>query len=528
MFNKLFRFSILLFLPVFAIAQPNNINLSNTSLFGGEPYLAVNPTNHLNVVVAWMALDATTGFRLSIKSKASFDGGLTWGNSFVQPHFGSNWGSADVSMQFRRNGTLYLSYIDSHQPDSGGVYITHSLNGGISWSTPTQIWNAAIEDPTKRPLDRPWLAVDNSGSINDGMFYITTKPAPWIAPPNRPYLKTSSDSGQTWSTYRYLDTTGHLVGNIIAAPMAFPTVTADGALCAVFPSYLTTQSIFPKIFLAKSYSRGATFQYNDCVVNAVPVQDTLYKLGYRLASNSQNPNQLALAFLARPNGDPDVFLTTTNDGGTTWNTPVRVNDDALSNGKSQDMVWVSYDLNNKLVVTWRDRRNDSGSGFYQNTDIYCAVSIDNGNTFQPNLRLSNVTAAFDSILEQSGNDFLSSELVNDTIYAAWGDTRTGNLNIFFAKTSDTTGVGSGIISIDQSETTKFVVYPNPTSDQLIVSTDQNSLFGIVITVANSMGQEVVHKHCDNHSTSTTLDISYLKPGIYFITIGNTTYKLVKD
>lgn len=31
-----------------------NINISNTNLFGGEPYLAVNPTNNQNLVAAWM------------------------------------------------------------------------------------------------------------------------------------------------------------------------------------------------------------------------------------------------------------------------------------------------------------------------------------------------------------------------------------------------------------------------------------------------------------------------------------------
>src|SRR5205807_5852109 len=97
---------LLLFGFANGIAQPLNINLSGTTAFEGEPYLAVNPTNNKNIVVAWMAADLSTSFRVTIKSKTSFDGGVTWGNAHNQPHQGSTWHSADVSMAFHRNGTL--------------------------------------------------------------------------------------------------------------------------------------------------------------------------------------------------------------------------------------------------------------------------------------------------------------------------------------------------------------------------------------------------------------------------------------
>ena len=105
-----------------------------------------------------------------------------------------------------------------------------STDGGITWSSPVTVWNIT-EQTTKEPMDRPWLAVDNSSTTNEGMLYLTTKPPPWIPAPNRPYLKTSSDSGLTWSAYRYIDTTGYLVGYYIKQPMAAVAVASDGALC---------------------------------------------------------------------------------------------------------------------------------------------------------------------------------------------------------------------------------------------------------------------------------------------------------
>jgi len=528
--NKLFTTLLLcFFIAIQCFAQPTNINLSNTVYFGGEPYMAINPTNPKNIVVAWMADDISTSFRIAIKSKVSFDGGTTWSNQSIQPHFGTTWHSADVSMQFRSNGTLYLSYVDYHEaPDSGGVFITHSTNGGISWTPPTQIWNALTEDPSKRPLDRPWLSIDNSGGPNDGMFYITTKPAPWIAAPCRPYLKRSADSGQTWSTYRYVDTTNYLVGNLIAAPMGALTTTADGALCIAYPSYLSSQYIYPKYYLAKSYNHGASFQYHDLLVNPSIVSDPNYKLAYRLAANPSNPNQLAFAFVANTNGDPDIFLTSSNDGGASWNIPIRVNDDLTGNGKAQDMVWLNYDRNNKLVVTWRDRRNGSGTGFYQPSDTYCAVSINNGNTFKPNVRLNSIIAPFDSILEQSGNDFLSCELLNDTIYAAWGDVRSGNLNIYFSKTSDSLGTGTGIIKVDGNETKLFSLYPNPATTKLVITANNNPYKQIQLKIYNEQGQEVISRQFENAFQETTLDISQLSAGTYFISALANQQKIYND
>jgi hypothetical protein len=522
--NVVILFIICCALQIFA--QPSNTNLSNTQLFGGEPYLAINPANPQNIVVAWMAVDLSTSFRVSIKSKSSFDGGNTWNTSFVQPHFGPTRHSADVSMQFRNDGVLFLSYVDYQQnPDSGGVYVTQSSDGGINWSSPVQVWNANTEDPSKQPLDRPWLVVDNSTTSNSGMMYMTTKPAPWILPPNRAYFKSSSDSGLTWSPYRFVDTTGYLIGNLIAAPMAAPAVTADGAICVAYPSYVVSQSIYPKMLFGKSYNRGASFQYNDLLVSPASVTDTLYKLGYHLCTNPSTANQLCFLGIQEPGTDPDVYVYTSNDGGLTWTTGTRVNDDPVNNGVAQDMPWAGYDLNNKLVVTWRDRRNSSGTGFYQSSDTYCAVSDDNGLTFHPNILLSDVTAPFDSILEDNGNDFLSCELHNDTIYAAWGDVRSGNLNIYFTKVSDSTGTGSGIVSLNDDDLLR--VYPNPVSDKVYLDYHNVLSKAVDIRLYNQSGQLVLSKELSVDNLKNGIDVSGLAKGVYYLRLRDGEREFVK-
>lgn len=493
-----------------------NYTITTSPFYAGEPFLAINPMNPKNIVIGYMTIGPSAPFKVSIKTQVSFDGGLTWGNPHFKPHAFSTWGSADVSMKFRNNGTVYLTYVDYRQsPDSGGVYITNSSNGGISWSTPVRIWNANTEDASKVPLDRPWLTVDNSNTPSQGMFYLTTKPAPWILPPgNRPYLKSSKDSGQTWSNYRYIDTIQHLVGPSIAQPMAALCVAADGALCINYPSYLSSQSIFPKIVFAKSYNKGGTFQYYDLVVNPPAVTSSnKYKLGANIAANPSNASQLAYVGIGEQNAnDPDVFVATSNNGGVNWSSLLKVNDD--NSGKAQDMAWINYSSNNKLVVAWRDRRNGSGTGISQSSDIYCAYSTNNGASFSPNIRLSNITVPYNAVLDSSGNDFLCCELINDTIYAAWGDIRNpvNKINIYFTKTSILNGTGTKPVIVNTDDEITF--YPNPSIGMLYY----NSFLGknTTITLFNLQGQKVFAKTLDEDSQTGTIDISSLKNNTYIL------------
>jgi len=56
------------------------------------------------------------------------------------------------------------------------------------------------------------------------------------------------------------------------------------------------------------------------------------------------------------NGDPDVFVIASRDGGATWGSPVRVNDDAQGNGKAQLFTWMAVDpIDGAINVVFYDR-----------------------------------------------------------------------------------------------------------------------------------------------------------------------------
>lgn len=85
------------------------------------------------------------------------------------------------------------------------------------------------------------------------------------------------------------------------------------------------------------------------------------------------------------NGDPDVFLSRSPDGGRTWAAPLRLNDDGEGNGADQYLVRLSVAANGRVDAVFLDRRNDPRN---LNNDAYMTYSTDNGRTFAPNVRLT--------------------------------------------------------------------------------------------------------------------------------------------
>jgi hypothetical protein len=66
------------------------------------------------------------------------------------------------------------------------------------------------------------------------------------------------------------------------------------------------------------------------------------------------------------------------NGGETWTAPVRVNDDALKNGKAQFFTWMAIDpVDGAVNIVFYDRRDGNGT----QTGLTLARSIDGGRTF---------------------------------------------------------------------------------------------------------------------------------------------------
>lgn len=459
--NALF---FLLLLPFSAFSQ--NIAVTSTNIFNGEPTLAVNPLNPQVMVAAWIGVELGQGG--VIRSSYSLDGGLTWSASIFMPHIVAGNGSADPSLQYNSNGDVFLCYIDYDATNfsNGQIVVQKSTNNGASWGSAIEAISI-LDCPGKLCVDRPWMEIDRSGGANDGTIYVTSmnpNQPTLVTPPYNPYLAVSTDDGATFGSPRFLDTLGFLAGSTIQQPMPSPAIGADGTFYASYPSFETSQDPFAHIFLASSTNQGIEIDHANLYTVLIPgVTDPLAKKAGKLLADPSTPNHLIQLSLSTVNGDADILYQETFDG-LTWTAPARVNQDPISNGKMQDLVWGEFNENGDLAICWRDRRNASGTGYETETEIYGVIRYKDSLDFESDFAISSQQVNHNSVLNDSGNDFLSVRYVGNMLYTIWGDVRTGSLNIFLNRYNVATGSSS--LEEVHSESNIVQAYPNPVKDVL--------------------------------------------------------------
>ena len=197
----------------------------------------------------------------------------------------------------------------------------------------------------------------------------------------------------------------------------------------------------------------------------------------------------------------------------------------MSNGKAQDMVWGAYNEQGNLVVTWRDRRNSIANGFWNaGYDFYYATSTDNGQTFSANQKMTSQFVAFDSILTQSGNDFMSCVYTGDTLCSVWGDTRNGKMNIYFSKTIASTNTNVGITLLE-GEGPQWKIFPNPAKDYLNV-TFSNEMTGKEISVYDASSKKIFNQTITD--SSIKIQTQTFAKGVYFFKVGNEMKEFIKE
>ncbi|WP_299101490.1 T9SS type A sorting domain-containing protein [uncultured Winogradskyella sp.] len=520
-------FSLLILLSIGLYSQ--NQNLSSGTVFDGEPYLSIDPSDTQHIVVAWMGwVNLSNQFK--IKTKTSFDGGETWSAVSELPHTISGYTSADPSIDFDHNGDVYLCYIDftgTEAPVTGGVYICKSTDGGLTWNAPLEVINSNY-DGTKWPIDRPWMVIDKSSSVNQGHIYVTSMNLNRDNPSYNPYLSVSNDSGNSFTT-TYIDSANWLAGSINPLPLCSPTISSTGTFYGAYPSYVLSQSAYAQVFLASSIDAGTNFSYNTVITHSTPTNNasfTYAKKASLLLCNPSNENHLVYIYLSAENGDLDVFMIETTDAGSTWSTPTRINDDPIGNDRMQDLVWADFDSDGDIIISWRDRRNGTDGTFQNPTEIWAAYRSSTATEFSSNFQITNQSAIHNTDLEYAGNDFMSIKTQNDILYATWGDTRDGELNIWFQRMA-TDGTLLSVSQISSEDVPDIFVYPNPATSKIFV--ESNTLKKVVIY--DLAGKEINSIRNNDNSNTVVINIEDYPAGNYIVEVTTSettvTKKVVK-
>src|SRR3954471_19083973 len=376
---------------------------SETHNSEGEEPLAVNPLNpdELTVVANVFQPNLPGPARMDVggagvqdsRLYVSTDGGRHWKTlkldvgglgplvfpsptGAIAPEFSDagNVLNTDSDVAWDRRGNAYFESGDVHGVNHNGNEVEtvwRSGDGGVTWGprNGNTAVNATGEEHTE--LDRPWLAVDNTGGARDGRVWTTYETTPFADIPPQVYAKWSDDHGVSWHpSVRVDDGIYETQWN----PRARPVVDASGALDVVYdrgPVQATPIVAYDgpiQLMLARTVDGGATFNRVaiDSDVHRVTSPDeatsAYTEMIPAIATAPGRPGEIAVAWpQAMSATNSRIVLRYTTDGGRRWSPRIDVADDSVHRDDQHDHVTLSWLPDGRLFVGWRDRRYNGGT-----------------------------------------------------------------------------------------------------------------------------------------------------------------------
>lgn len=415
-----------------------NVNLTKAVGNQYEPAVAIDPNNSNNIFI--VARNETGG----LWSARSSDGGATWTSKLIAvspiPPAGDvprAYGNASVAWdQF---GNLFLTYLSQGSP-TAATYVTLAVSedGGATFFSPAGLGPAMILPPYARlPSmgDQPTVAVGPGSAGFPGSVWLTfwSQGGIWVSGAGVSGLGVISAFG---SQVLPLQPVGVNYGDIAVGPNGEVIVTY-GPNAQNSPSYGVYVQTAPTGLGTAPYVPGS-FAFNPPVqvtpVNVggftmIPAQpnwgvDPEAGLAWDRSGGAHN-GRVYLVYTDSPalSTDLDIFVVHSDDKGTTWSAPVRVNDDTGTN--SQFLPRISLDQTSGTVaVTWYDARN---SGANNTAQYFGAISADGGATFAKNFQISTGTSDQANSTAAAGfrkadyGDYTGNAFVAGKLIAAWAD-----------------------------------------------------------------------------------------------------------
>ncbi len=353
-----------------------------------ETSVAINPTKPEHVVaVSFQSGRGSPG--TSNYAYTSRDGGLTW--KTVAAHNPERRTQGDDAVAFGPDGRAYHTYISfagirAPRPTRAltGIFCSSSSDG-LEWAPPVPVVDHVNSvEPFE---DKPYLVVDCvKDSPHHGNIYVawTRFDAYGSKNPEHKshiYLARSRDRGKSFQpAVRVSDKPGDAVDDDNTVEGAVPSVGPKGEV------YLAWAGPLGLVF-DQSTDGGWTFGADQVIaqmpggwVSPVPGlqrHNGLPVTGVDL-SQGKDRGSVYVNWIDARNGDLDVFLLASRDGGKTWDAPVRVNDDPKGNDKHQLFTWMAVDPQDGSVnVVFYDRRDREGT----QTGLTLARSVDGGRSF---------------------------------------------------------------------------------------------------------------------------------------------------
>jgi len=476
----------------------SEINISNDRFPQNEPFVKISRKNTNRVVAAWR--DFRTGISPAIRRigySHSTDGGKTWAPSSLLQQFDPlHPRASDPCVTVDTDGNFYIATISLDERNlDGKVLVFRSTNQGVSFDT------AFVASPAgSGGEDRDYITCDISESspYRNALYVCWTR----IHPSGGILLSRSIDRAQSWSVpVRVSDDTSRSVGGSSLA------VGPRGELYIVWVGA-------NGVWFSRSLDAGINIS-NAIMVSGYVERGTGWPSVAVDISRTERRGSIYVTWEDSRNGDLDVFLVHSSDGGERWSTPRRINTDSMQNGKDQFLPSIAVDDSGFVHVLFYDTRDVPDSTYVR---AYLAISEDGGNTFFERAISSQPFKPSAPNSAVRFGDYISIDSWGGMTAAVWMDQRAGGWDqeIFATLLDRSSDSTLGEDAITQTELRQN--YPNPFSWQTTITFSLAKEGHAVLRIYDLLGREVVtlldtELPTGDHSLEWTP--RYLPAGIYF-------------
>ncbi|MCD4694917.1 MAG: glycoside hydrolase [Bacteroidales bacterium] len=357
--------------------------------------------------------------------------GDTWGGS-ISGAGGSN--SGDPAAVIGRNGRRFIGSIYNQ-----GQAVAYSDND-INW-TRVVAGTVATWWPLNM-LDKNHLWIDNSPSSSyEGNLYSGwTRFELFSSDDGHVQISRSANNGASWASPIN-------VSNSLPAPNDLNqgvniSTGPNGEVYAVWAVYENTSVLDENaIGFNKSVNGGDSFGSAFKIITGIKGIRTVGvsknmrvnsfpSMSVDISGGANNGNIYVVWTNVGTPGintgtNKSVYIIKSSNGGTTWSTPIKVNQDPFQNGKEAYFPWISCDpVTGFLYVIFYDDRNTSSSS----CETWVAISEDAGDTWD-DFRVSDVSftpSPIPGLAADYFGDYLGISANNGWVYPCWTDNRNGN------------------------------------------------------------------------------------------------------